>query len=46
MWYKEAKPSNSFSKNSSETTIATSDIDSLNFNIFHSEGDNLRREEI
>ena len=29
MWYKEAKPSNTFSKNSSENDNATSDIDPL-----------------
>ena len=30
MWYKEAKPSNTFSKNASEKTNAISDVDSLN----------------
>ena len=30
MWCKEATPSNTFSKNSSENDHATSDIDSLN----------------
>ena len=47
MWYKEAKPSNTFSKNSSENDQRHFRYRHFKFPIcFNSKGDNLQRKEI